>query len=257
MAAIAVAAAGARWAVYGLGSVQSGSPLQGYVLFSAFTGGVALAFSLPFLLVVVPCLTVLSLRRPTEVGSSAFGERVNWGPLEFYLAVFAPAFVVTISGFPTALATPIYRSEWLIDPTGGALFLFWGGGVVMGLLPGEPGRSPSPVWRRVVSQGPAGVLGASTGALMYHELDPAYDSVFFFTANAVAASHAPLTVAVFTIGLGLTYMAAGSVATAVASRARWGLMVLLVGRILSGIATVTIGLLVLTDRFGAIRGLLY
>ncbi len=92
---------------------------------------------------------------------------------------------------------------------------------------------------------------------MYHELDPAYDSVFFFTANAVAASHAPLTVAVFSTGLGLTYVVAGGAATTMASRARWARRILHGGRMLSGIATALIGVAVLTHRFGAIRAVLF
>ncbi len=256
IAGIAAAAAFAWWAVYGLGSVQSGSPLQGYVLFSAFMGGVALAFSRPFLVVLVPYLTVLFGGLKKE-GLAAYGPWISWGPLGWYLGAFALAFVVTISGVPKTVATPIYRSEWLIDPAGGAVFLAYGFLAVLGLLPPGPAHARSPAWRRVAGSSSAGVLGATAGILMYHGLDPTYDSVFFFTGNAVAASHAPLTVAVFTMGLGLIYLAAGGTAIAVASRARWGLMVFLGGRILAGLATVLIGLLILTGRFGTLRGLLF
>jgi len=244
---IAAAAAIARLAVYGSESALSASPLRGYVLLSAFAGGVALAFSRPFLLVLVPFLTVL-FGGPEKEGSRA---------AIYFLGAFALAFVVTISGVPRALATPIHQSEWLFDPAGGVVFLVWGFVSFRDLLLPGPVHPTQLIWGRVVSSGSAGLVGATTGVLMYHELDPTYDSVFFFTANAVAASHAPLTVAVFTTGLGLTYLAAGGAATAAASRARWGRRVLVGGRGLAAIATALIGLAILTRRFGAVRGLLF
>jgi hypothetical protein len=242
MVTIAAAATVARAAVYG-----SGSSLGGYVLLSAFSGGVALAFSPPFLLVLVPYLAVL-FAEPKSAGSAA---------PKSYLAAFALAFVVAISGLPSAVATPIHRSESLVDLVGGAIFLVWGLLAALGFVPGGVVPPATPVWGRVAGAESAAALGASTGALMYHELDPVYDSVFFFTANAVAASHAPLTVAVFTTGLGLIYLAAGSTATAMTSRVGWGRRVLAWGRPLLGIATTLIGVAILTRRFGAVRTLLF
>lgn len=253
---IAAAAAFACWAVYGLGSVQSGSPLQGYVLFSAFMGGVALAFSRPFLVVLVPYLTVLFGGLKKE-GLAAYGPWISWGPLGWYLGAFALAFVVTISGVPKTVATPIYRSEWLIDPVGGLVFLTWGLLAVLGLLPPSPAHASSSAWRGVAGSGSAGVLGATAGILMYHEIDPTYDSVFFFTANAVAASHAPVTVAVFATGMGLVDLAAAGVITAMASRARRAHRILLGARTLSAVATALLGFAILTRKFGALRGLLF
>lgn len=246
----------AREAVYGSGSSLSASPLRGYVLLSAFTGGVALAFSRPFLLVLVPYLTVLfgDLNRQKSGGSR---RSIDWVPPACYLGAFALAFTLTISGFPRAIATLIHRSEWLVDPVGGLIVMGWGLLTIVGVLPPGPVRIPPPVWSPVVGAGSVGVLGATIGALVYHDLDPQYDSVFFFTANAVADSHAPFTVAVFTTGLGLTYLAAGGVAAALVFRSRWGRMALLVGRTVAGIATALIGLAAVTHRFGAIRGVLF
>jgi cytochrome c-type biogenesis protein len=244
----------AQIVVFGLGAPAL---LRGFVRLSAFTGGVALAFSLPFLLVLVPYLTILfgNLKKDGPTSSRRW---ISWGPLGWYLGAFALAFVVTISGFPGAIATQIQRSEWLVNSGGGVIFLVWGLLVLLGLLPLGPDRHPPSVWRTVAGSGSAGVLGAATGAAFYHALDPVYDSVFFLTANAVAASHAPLTVAVFAAGLGLTYLATGILITAeMASQARWARGILLAGRMLPGIAVALIGLAILTQRFGTIRGLLF
>jgi hypothetical protein len=72
MGVIAGAVAVARLAVYGSETALSASPLRGYVLFSAFTGGVALAFSRPFLVVLVAYLTVLFGGLKKE-GPAAYG----------------------------------------------------------------------------------------------------------------------------------------------------------------------------------------
>lgn len=241
------AVAVARGVVYGSGSGPAASPLEGWVLLSAFTGGVALAFSGPFLLVLAPFLTVVS-------GEVYRGVRVLAG---IFVGAFALAFLVTISGVPGVVARPIHESERLIDPLGGLLFLVGGLLSFAGVFPVGPVRSSPSPWRRALRSFSAAILGATAGTLMYHELDPADDSVFSATANAVAISHAPFTVAVFTAGLGLTYLAAGSLTTAWASRASWGERLVLGGRMLSGIVTALIGAALLANRFGAIRALLF
>lgn len=255
LAVVVSVAAIARGAVYGSGSAPASSPLQGYVLLSAFTGGLALAFSRPFLLVLVPYLTVLS----GGLTHDGYGRRIGWGPSGSYLGAFAAGFAVTISGFPSAVGTPIYGSERLVDLAGGTFFLAWGLLAVFGLLPRGPAHSGAPAWRHVGGSVPAALLGVVTGLLMYHELDPVYDSVFFLTANAVPASHAPVTVAVFGAAVGLAYLAAGSAAVAMAARVRWRRRILLGlgARALSGMATAGIGLSILSDQFGVVRRLLF
>jgi cytochrome c biogenesis protein CcdA len=242
LVAIGAAAAVARAVVYGSGA----SALGGQVLVSAFVGGLALAFSLPFLLVLFPFLTVL------------FAEDTNAGPLAStaFLGTFALAFLVTISGLPGFIAAPMYQSEWLVDPAGGMVFVIWGLLSFAGLSPVGPLWASPSLSRRLLRPFSALVFGLSTGALMFHELDPAYDSVFFATANAVAASHSPVTVAVFTAGLGLTYLALARLTAAMASRVSWSRAVFAAGRMASGIATAVIGVAILTQRFDAIRGLL-
>lgn len=241
--AAGAAAVVAAVAVYGS---RSGSPLEGSVLLAALAGGAALAFTRSFLLVSIPYAAVLFGGRTTE-----------WAPSALYLAAFAVAFVVTISGVPAAIATPIHRSEWLVDPIGGVIL------VVAGLLALVDGAASAAahrresVARRVRHWIFAVALGGSTGALMYHELDPAYDSVFFATGNAVAASHAPATVVLFTTGLGVAYLAAGGAVRALVARQRWGHRVALGGRALAGIATALLGLAILTGRFRVVRGLLF
>lgn len=251
---IAVAATAAA-VVYSPGRAPSVSPLRDNVPLSAFVGGVALAFSRPFLLVSVPFLTVLFKAARTKRAARS-GPGADWAPPITYVATFALAFVVTISGAPGAIAAPIHRSDAILDPAGGVVFLVAGVMTVLGLGSQDAANSSAPTWRRGVHVGYGGVLGAMAGAVMYHELDPAYDSVFFATANAVAASHAPATVALFTLGLGITHLAAGMVAIGLIARTRRSRGALAGGRALSGAATALIGLALLTGRFGAIRGLL-
>lgn len=246
----------AHWFIYGSELAPSDSPLRGYVLLSAFTGGVALAFSRPFLVVLVPYLTILFNNLKKEP-SAAFGRRVGWTPLVWYLGAFALVFTVTISGFPKPVATLIYRLEWLIDRAGGAIFFAWGLVVALGLI-SLPTRASSSIRGWIWGPGSAGILGTTTGLLMYHELDPAYDSVFFSTANAVAASHTPITVVLFTLALGFTYLGASSLlAAAIVSWARWAPRAHFWGRTLSGFATALIGAGILADQFGSIRALLF
>lgn len=252
---IAVAVGTAAAVVYGPGPAPSASPLRDNVLLSAFIGGVALAFSRPFLLVSVPFLTVLFRATKTEPALRS-GPGADWAPPITYITTFALTFVVTISGAPGAIATPIHRSDAILDPAGGVVFLVAGVVTVLGLGSQDAANSSAPTWRRGVHVGYGGVLGAMAGAVMYHELDPAYDSVFFATANAVAASHAPATVALFTLGLGITHLAAGMVAIGLIARTRRSRGALAGGRALSGAATALIGLALLSGRFGAIRGLL-
>ncbi len=252
---IAGAVATAAAVVYGPSPAASASPLRDNVLLSAFVGGLALAFSRPFLLVSVPFLTVL-FRAASAARVVGSGPRAEWAPPITYVTAFALTFVVTISGAPGAIATAIHRSESIVDPAGGVVFFIAGVVTVLGLGSRDPADSSAPTWRRGVDVGYGGALGAMAGAVMYHALDPAYDSVFFSTANAVAASHVPATVALFTFGLGITYLAAGMVVMGLIARTRRRRGALSGGRALSGAATALIGLALLTGRFDAIRGLL-
>lgn len=230
-------------AVYGSGA---GSPLEGSVPLAALAGGVALAFTRPFLLVSIPYVMVI------------FGGMTSkWAPSALYLAAFAVAFVVTISGVPAAVASPVHRSEWLVNPIGGLILVAAGVMALVGGSPRPPFHHRESGWRGVGRWMAPGVLGATVGALMYHERDPAYDSVFFATGNAVAASHAPVTVALFTTALGATYLIGGSAARALVERHRWGHRILMGGRTLAGAGTALLALAILTGRFSVVRRWLF
>lgn len=249
---VAAAALVAHGLVYRWEPLLSGPPLRGHVWLSGLLGGVGLAFSRPFLLVLVGFLTVLfhALR-----GSPAPGRCRCCGALGGYLGAFALAFVATISGTPAALAAAIYQSEWTIHRVSGVILLVWWPAWHLGRL---PVRSRASVWARVLEMGCASILGAAIGALLYHELDPVYDSVFFATSNAVAASHAPITTTLFAAGLGLTYLGVGGTVLApMVAGTSWGRGLVLGGRTLTGLATALVGLAVLSDRFGTVRALLF
>lgn len=235
---IGAVTAAANSAVYGR---PPASVLEGSVLLVALVGGTALAFSRPFLLVAIPYLSVL------------LGGRTAGWPSALYPTVFALTFVIAISGVPAALATPIHRSEWLVDPIGSLVLVAAGLYALAGGSPSAPVRRHESGWRRADRWLVPGLLGAAVGALMYHELDPAYDSVFFATGNAVAASHAPVTVALFTAGLGLAYVASGSALRGLLGCQPWADAAV---RALAGVATALLGVAILIGGFRIVRGLL-
>jgi hypothetical protein len=253
---LAVVAAGvvlAAVAVYGWRGAPTAAPLRGQVLVSALAGGVALAFSRPFLLVLVPYLTVLLLHLKKEPAAAGGGD---WRFPAIYVGGFGLAFVPTISGMPEFVATAIHRSDRIVDAVSGTVLSVWGLVTFAGLLPPRSFLSVPTAWKRAVLPVAGGAVGAAAGLVAYHALDPAYDSVFFATGNVVAASHAWPTVAVFAGALGLTYLAASRGAAAIAGLKGPAPAILSGIHTLSAILTVWIGLAALTGRLEAIRGLL-
>jgi hypothetical protein len=232
--------------VYGRALEFLGLSLQGRVWLAGLLGGVGLAFSRAFLLVLIPFFAVL-LQTLDGTSDRRSGRSRDWGALGAYLGAFALGFVVTIGGTPAAAASAIYGADWAVHRASGVVLLAWGPARLLGRL-----LRPSSSW--ALEAGSAGILGMATAMLLYHELDPAYDSAFFATGNIVAASHAPLTVAAFATGLALTYLlAAAAVRAMAASGASASPGAARAGRILGGLATALIGLAVLTGRLDAIR----
>jgi len=222
-----------------------GMPLQGYVGLAALAGGAALALTRPFLLVLAPYLAVLLDGRGLDLR----------GPV-LYLGGFASAFIVTIGGMPKPIATTVYGAERLVDAVGGLIFLLLGVLAVLRAWRSDFSRPRGAKGRAILQWTVPAALGVTTGALMYHELDPTYDSVFFATANVEAASHAPLTVALFTAALGSVYLVGGAATRALIAKARGGEAILRAGQVVAGLATAALGLALLTDRFPTVRWLL-
>lgn len=232
---IIVVAGAAVWAyalVYVAGAPEV-SLLRGRVLVAAFLGGWALAFTRPLLLLLIPFATVVWLR---PRGRASSGPQWPWLPPALFLAGFSLAFVVAISGAPDLVARGIYRAHRAIEVALGGLLALWGALVAV--------RVPALIEAR--SGWWAAGLGVATGLLFYHELDPSYDSVFFATGNAVASSHAPLTVVTFSTALSALYLAAA------AQAARWRLPA---ARTLAGAGTALVGVAVVGGWLGAVRAL--
>ena len=172
----------------------------------ALVGGAALAFSAPTVPLLIVYLAVLFTAR--KVGSkSERDERVTLLPAGLFLLAFVIAFVITISGMPSLIANSVYRGKWIINIIGGLFVAFYGlkafaeSGLVKSLLlaPVLKGRGEGLLlW--------PSVLGLVTGLLVFHHLDPYYDSVFFFTRRAGAFSHHPLSVGSFGLGLSAMYL---------------------------------------------------
>jgi hypothetical protein len=168
---------------------------------------------------------------------------------------FAAAFWVVISGTPDALAGLMSQHQRITDVVGGAALLVYG--LVAAARPGSSPRDAVRRRRRIwVGPGAAGLLGLATGFVFTHDLDPLYDSVFSLTGNPVAASHAPLTVAVFTLSLGLAALTGTMGAVALASHLVVGERILAGLRIGGGFLTALLGSVVLLDRFSVVRTLL-
>ncbi len=254
-AVLAVAfVANAWWLVFGAAATPTASPLAGEVLLAGVLGGAAVVFTRGILLVLTPLTAVVadSVRAPSGV-SEALRLRAARGV--GFMTGFAAAFWLVISGTPDAVAGLVSQHQRITDVVGGAALLVYGL-----VVAARPGSSPRDAVRRGgrlwVGPGAAGLLGLATGFVLTHDLDPVYDSVFFLTGNPVAASHAPLTVAVFTLGLGLAVLTGTMGAIAMASHLVVGDRILVGLRIGGGFLTALLGSVVLLDRFSAIRALL-
>jgi hypothetical protein len=220
--AVSLLAAGAYAAVY-VGGPSKGGALEGRVLVTGVLGGWALAFTRPLLLfVLIPFATVLWLRTSRRPSHTARWAQL---PSALFLAGFSLTFSIAISGAPDPVARAIYRAHSVIEVAAGAALAMWGVLVAV--------RVPALVEAR--SGWMAAALGVATGLLFYHELDPSYDSVFFATGNAIAGSHAPLTVAVFSTALSVLYLAAATQALS------WRFPA---GRTLAGTGTALLGVAV-------------
>lgn len=230
--AVVVVAAGAYALVYVAGAPEV-SVLRGRVLVAAFLGGWALAFTRPLLLLLIPFATVVWLRTR---GHTVCSPRPPWLPPGLFLTGFSLTFVVAISGVPNLVAQGIYGAHKVIEVAVGALLVLWGALVAV--------RVPALIEARAGWS--AAGLGVATGLAFYHELDPSYDSVFFATGNAVASSHAPLTVAIFSTALSALYLAAA------AQAARWRLPA---ARPLAGAGTALVGVAVAGGWLETVRAI--
>ena len=100
--------------------------------------------------------------------------------------------------------------------------------------------------------------GLALGLALFHDTDPTFDSVFFATGTAVAASHAPLTVAAFVVALGATLVAAASGLLGAAGRVLWLAAVPYAIGFLGAAGTLAMGILLATggyEAFGRMLGL--
>jgi hypothetical protein len=250
-------AANAWWLLFGPGPTAPPSLLAGKVLLAALVGGAAVAVSLGAVLVLAPLAAVVagSIGREAEAFGAHHPGAAGVRGVSF-LAGFAIAFVIAISGTPGALAKLVYKSDRLIDEVGGAVLLLYG--MAVAARPGvRPGALMGPRrWSRWVAPGTAGLLGLTTGLILAHELDPLYDSVFLLSGNATAGSHAPLTVAVFMTALSLVMLSVGTVVQRLADRLVARARILGALGVAGGFVMALVGGAFLLDRVAPIRRLL-
>lgn len=251
---IVVSALNSWWFVFGSGIAAADSPLAGKVLLAALMGGGGGVLSAGAMLVLAPLAAVVGATVRAGVWDSTAERRRTSRGIAF-LAGFAAGFVVVISGTPAAVAGLVYGFHHRIELAGGTLLLLYGIAVVAQPIWTRT-RGPRAVrWPAWMGAAGAGLLGLATALVLAHELDPLYDSVFFRTGNAVAASHAPLTVTVFVLGLSLVVSSLG-VLTLFAGHPVVGRWVLGGLRMTGGLVTVSVGAALLSGQFGTIRALL-
>lgn len=172
----------------------------------ALVGGVALAFSVPTLPLLVLYLSIFfaSERASLEPNTS---HRPGLLAAVLFLFGFCVAFIITISGVPSSVAKQIYEQKWIVNLVGGFLVAIYGVKVFI-----ESGLIENLRFIRVPKGGigiliAPPILGFVAGLLLFHHLDPPYDSVFFLTGRAGAFSHHPLSVGSFGLGLSVMYFA--------------------------------------------------
>ena len=173
----------------------------------ALVGGAALAFSAPNIPLLVVYLGVLFTARKAA-SKSERDDGVTLLPAGLFLLAFVIAFVITISGKPFLVANAVYRGRWIINLIGGLCVTFYGlkAFAESGLVKSLPLAQVLKGRGEGLLLGPS-VLGLMTGLLLFHNLDPFYDSIFFLTGRAGALSHHALSVSSFGLGLGAMYVA--------------------------------------------------
>jgi len=195
-----------RLFIYSFRHIPLTGKTGGEELLYALVGGAALAFSFPTIPLLVIYLSVLFAAGKASCESDR-GYRGTFLPASFFLLTFVAAFIIAISGVPSLVAKTIYRGKGTIDVVGGSLVGLYGVRVLIqsGLIKGFRSSGISIGSQAILLEAP--ILGFITGLLLFHYLDPRYDSVFFLTGRAGAFSHHPLTVGSFGAGVSVMYFA--------------------------------------------------
>lgn len=172
----------------------------------ALVGGVALAFSLPTLPLVFLYLSIFFASERASSGPNR-SHRPGLLPAVLFLFGFSVAFIIAISGVPSSVAKEIYGQRWIVNLIGGFLVAIYGVKVFIesGLIENLRFIGAAKGGGGILIAPP--ILGFVAGLLLFHHLDPPYDSVFFSTGRAGAFSHHPLSVGTFGLGLSAMYIA--------------------------------------------------
>ena len=220
----------------------------------ALVGGAALTFASPMLPLLVVYLTVLFTtgKLPSELDTT---DRLSLVPGTLFLLAFVTAFVVAISGVPFVIADAIYKGKTVINLIGGLLVAFYGLKALIG------SGLIKTLWFRPLSKSESGllvealILGLIAGLLLFHHLDPFYDSVFFLTGRAGALSHHPLSVSSFGLGVSAMYIALAYCFSLLA----FSRLAKVIGwvRGVLGVLTLILGLSLATGTFPSLTALIY
>lgn len=257
-AALVIAAAGGatgllQWLLLseGLAALSAFPPFgEGIV---GLVGGVAFAFSGPMLPLLVLFLAAPDayaspmVRQGVFPGSLPMIGRAGWLP---FFSGFGLAFVIAMSGVPEGYARLIYPAKRGIDFVAGGALLGYGLWLVE-TLNGLTGliRPTRGVSRRFTPWAVTFLLGLSGGLLLYHHLDPTYDSVFFSSQIIRQSSHGVLAATSFVMGVGGAFLALAVPLAGVSQAARGMDRGLRAIGTMAGVLTVILGGFFLTGRY--------
>lgn len=215
---------GARGLLQWLATDRPRSTGLASVLGVGWLGGAATAISLPaipilsLLLSLVGASVVLRSRAGDGAELILRGATVTASRVSLGLGV---ALIVTLSGFPSFYANPIYAGKQWVDGITGLLLLSAGLILLYEVIGLRVGRSLAALAARGVPW-LSEILGLTLGLAIYHDLDPTFDAVFFGAGMIVPASHSPWTVGFFSAGLAAVYVPlALTLASAAAASGQW------------------------------------
>lgn len=175
----------------------------------AFLGGIAVSG----MSITVP---ILSAALATTLWAPAASWRRGNGPTLRSTLVravtfgvgFAVAFSTPVSGTPAAYAALISAGGRGLDVAGGVLLAGLGiWSLAPAGLPRRQGAGGRVMWPAGLNPASVSALaGALMGLLLFHKLDPMYDSVFFSIGLVAAESHWPRAAYAFSLGLASGYV---------------------------------------------------
>lgn len=215
---------GARGLLQWLATDRPRTPGLASVFVVGWLGGAATAISLPGVPILILLLSLVGARVVLGIRAGDAAELLLRGAAVVATRVclgLGVALIVTLSGFPSFWANPIYAGTRWVDGLTGLLLLSAGLILLCEIIGLRVGRGRGGFAARSVPW-LGEILGLALALAIYHDLDPTFDAVFFGAGMIVPASHSPWTVGFFSAGLAAVYVPlALTLASAAAASGQW------------------------------------